>query len=197
MLSLLLIKYAHKCNKPSVKEITFALLPGYKLKSWKENTFLWYIEWYNFNRSIASHYFNVISACESHWINRLETGVLCLLIKKQQNATAGFLYSVPLVFFEYHLKGLLWWRDFLCHCCLFWGAYQQENSFSYMAYGFSKTLILAHYILHDLACCTSIQVLSGCFRSEFGIKNWKSHQVHCLSTQLPPMNQKSTSCWQE
>lgn len=34
--------------------------------------------------SIAPHYFNVISACERHWINRLEMGVLCLLIKKQK-----------------------------------------------------------------------------------------------------------------
>jgi len=40
--------------------------------------------------SIVSHYFNVISACEKHWINRLEMGVLCLLIKTQQKPTADF-----------------------------------------------------------------------------------------------------------
>lgn len=53
--------------------------------------------------SIAPHYFNVISVCERHWINRLETGVLCLAIKKQQNSTAGILYPVLPVFL-----GLIW-----------------------------------------------------------------------------------------
>lgn len=48
--------------------------------------------------SFASHYFNVISACEKHRINRLEMGVLCLLIKTQQNPAADFFCSILPIF---------------------------------------------------------------------------------------------------
>lgn len=54
--------------------------------------------------SIAPHYFNVISVCERHWINRLETGVLCLAIKNQQK-TQQLVSST--LFYQSSL-GLIW-----------------------------------------------------------------------------------------
>lgn len=117
--------------------------------------------------SIASHYFNVISACERLWINRFETGVLCLWIKKQQNPTAGFLYPVPPVFLETDLEVLLWQTDSLAIA-----AYSEEHTNK-------KTALVTMAVLkHEywpitflMIYCNSIQVLSSCFRPGLGIKN--------------------------